>query len=94
MKKISGSLKAAIGVAVLCGGLLSQQAGAVGVIEIDGSSTVYPITEAVAEEYQAAGGARVTVGISGTGGGFKRRGGAACPAPAAAAGAGRACRRA
>jgi len=42
------------------------------VIEIDGSSTVYPITEAVAEEYQAAGGARVTVGISGTGGGFKR----------------------
>ncbi|MBK9466982.1 MAG: PstS family phosphate ABC transporter substrate-binding protein [Gammaproteobacteria bacterium] len=72
MKKISGSLKAAIGVAALCGGFLSQQAGAAGVIEIDGSSTVYPITEAVAEEYQAAGGARVTVGISGTGGGFKR----------------------
>jgi len=46
---------------------------AAAVIEIDGSSTVYPITEAVAEEYQAAlGGARVTVGISGTGGGFKR----------------------
>ena len=42
-------------------------------IEVDGSSTVYPITEAVAEEYQAQlGGARVTVGISGTGGGFKR----------------------
>ena len=72
MKKISGSLKAAIGVAALCGGFLSLQAGAAGVIEIDGSSTVYPITEAVAEEYQAAGGARVTVGISGTGGGFKR----------------------
>ena len=72
MKKITGTLKAAIGVAALCGGFLSQQAGAVGVIEIDGSSTVYPITEAVAEEYQAAGGARVTVGISGTGGGFKR----------------------
>ena len=72
MKKISGSLKAAIGVAALCGGFLSQQAGAASVIEIDGSSTVYPITEAVAEEYQAAGGARVTVGISGTGGGFKR----------------------
>jgi phosphate transport system substrate-binding protein len=72
MKMISGSLKAAIGVAALCGGFLSQQAGAAGVIEIDGSSTVYPITEAVAEEYQASGGARVTVGISGTGGGFKR----------------------
>ncbi|MDC4227304.1 MAG: substrate-binding domain-containing protein [Candidatus Manganitrophus sp.] len=43
-------------------------------IKIDGSSTVYPITEAVAEEFQAAGGAgtQVTVGISGTGGGFKR----------------------
>ena len=72
MKKITGTLKAAIGVAALCGGFLSQQAGAASVIEIDGSSTVYPITEAVAEEYQAAGGARVTVGISGTGGGFKR----------------------
>lgn len=46
---------------------------AAAVIEVDGSSTVYPITEAVAEEYQATmGGARVTVGISGTGGGFKR----------------------
>jgi len=68
MKKISGSLKAAIGIAALCGGFLSQQVGAASVVEIDGSSTVYPITEAVAEEYQAAGGARVTVGISGTGG--------------------------
>lgn len=43
-------------------------------IRIDGSSTVYPITEAVAEEFQKAkkGAARVTVGISGTGGGFKK----------------------
>ena len=57
MKKISGSLKAAIGIAALCGGFLSQQVGAASVVEIDGSSTVYPITEAVAEEYQAAGGA-------------------------------------
>ena len=47
---------------------------AAAVIKVDGSSTVYPITEAVAEEYQASlGGARVTVGIAGTGGGFKRR---------------------
>jgi phosphate transport system substrate-binding protein len=46
---------------------------AANIIEVDGSSTVYPITEAVAEEYQVqVGGARVTVGISGTGGGFKR----------------------
>ncbi len=43
-------------------------------IKIDGSSTVYPITEAVAEEFQKEkkGAVRVTVGISGTGGGFKK----------------------
>jgi len=43
-------------------------------IKIDGSSTVYPITEAVAEEFQTAnkGATQVTVGISGTGGGFKK----------------------
>lgn len=44
-----------------------------GNIEIDGSSTVYPITEAVAEEYnRTQPGVKVTVGVSGTGGGFKR----------------------
>jgi phosphate transport system substrate-binding protein len=44
------------------------------VVQIDGSSTVYPITEAVAEEYQLSqqGKVRVTVGVSGTGGGFKK----------------------
>lgn len=42
------------------------------VVKIDGSSTVYPITEAVAEEFQKASGTKVTVGISGTGGGFKK----------------------
>lgn len=43
------------------------------VIKVDGSSTVFPITEAVAEEYQTAHkGIQVTVGISGTGGGFKK----------------------
>jgi phosphate transport system substrate-binding protein len=44
------------------------------VIKIDGSSTVYPITEAVAEEFQKLkrGAVKVTVGISGTGGGFKK----------------------
>ena len=43
------------------------------VIKIDGSSTVYPITEAVAEEFQKANkGLKVTVGVSGTGGGFKK----------------------
>lgn len=42
------------------------------IIKIDGSSTVYPITEAVAEEFQAAQKIKVTVGESGTGGGFKK----------------------
>lgn len=45
-----------------------------GSIEIDGSSTVFPVTEAVAEEFmlETNRGVRVTVGESGTGGGFKR----------------------
>lgn len=44
------------------------------VIKIDGSSTVFPVTEAIAEEFQneKQGKVHVTVGISGTGGGFKK----------------------
>jgi phosphate transport system substrate-binding protein len=43
------------------------------VVKMDGSSTVFPIAEAVAEEFQRAGHrVRVTVGLSGTGGGFKK----------------------
>jgi len=44
------------------------------IVKIDGSSTVYPVTEAVAEEFQKSkkGSVKVTVGISGTGGGFKK----------------------
>ncbi len=42
------------------------------IIKIDGSSTVYPITEAVAEEFQKTQKIKVTVGESGTGGGFKK----------------------
>lgn len=43
-------------------------------VKVDGSSTVFPITEAVAEDFQKSqkGKVRVTVGISGTGGGFKK----------------------
>ena len=43
-------------------------------ITVDGSSTVFPVSEAIAEEFQAQakGQIRVTVGISGTGGGFKK----------------------
>lgn len=44
------------------------------VVKVDGSSTVYPVTEAVAEEFQKLkkNSVKVTVGISGTGGGFKK----------------------
>ena len=42
------------------------------IIKIDGSSTVYPITEAMAEEFQKSQKVKVTVGESGTGGGFKK----------------------
>ena len=44
-----------------------------GTVEIDGSSTVFPISEAVAEEFNKVHpNVRVNVGVSGTGGGFKR----------------------
>jgi phosphate transport system substrate-binding protein len=48
--------------------------GLSGDINIDGSSTVFPITEAVAEEFGTltGGNVRVTVGVSGTGGGFQK----------------------
>lgn len=41
-------------------------------VTVDGSSTVFPISEAMAEEFQKETGDRVTVGLSGTGGGFKK----------------------
>lgn len=57
-----------------CGGGGDETAGGLsGAVRVDGSSTVFPITEAVGEEFQRAHrGVRVTVGISGTGGGFKK----------------------
>jgi phosphate transport system substrate-binding protein len=59
-----------------CGGeqgRIESESGLSGAVRIDGSSTVFPVTEAVAEEFQIENRAvRVTVGISGTGGGFKK----------------------
>ena len=54
--------------------LFGAQMAQADVVKVDGSSTVYPITEAVAEEFQKAkkNAIKVTVGISGTGGGFKK----------------------
>jgi phosphate transport system substrate-binding protein len=54
--------------------LAIPQAGSQGqLIAIDGSSTVFPITEAMAEEFQIANpGIQITVGVAGTGGGFEK----------------------
>lgn len=54
--------------------LLGMQPAVAQIVKIDGSSTVYPVTEAVAEDFQKAkkNAIKVTVGISGTGGGFKK----------------------
>jgi phosphate transport system substrate-binding protein len=57
-------------VAAGCGGGADSSSG--GVITADGSSTVGPFTTKAAEDWKAAGGSDVTVGISGTGGGFER----------------------
>jgi len=72
MKKILFS--AAVVMTLLsCGNNKKDQAGSA--IAIDGSSTVYPITEAVAEEFRAEHpDVDVTIGVSGTGGGFKKFG--------------------
>lgn len=72
MKKLS-LLFGVTAVVAACGGG-QPDSGLSGSISVDGSSTVYPITEAMAEEFGIAhaGAVRVTVGLSGTGGGFKR----------------------
>ena len=55
------------------GGQTSTSSELAGTVEIDGSSTVFPISEAVAEEFNKIHpSVRVNVGVSGTGGGFKR----------------------
>ena len=73
MKKIFSTLMFVV-VLIVGVGVFNFAWSQVKIIKIDGSSTVYPITEAVAEEFQKAkrGIVKVTVGISGTGGGFKK----------------------
>ena len=70
LKAVGMFAAAAASVALVVPAVKSQDGS---LIKIDGSSTVYPITEAVAEEYQIEkqGETQVTVGVSGTGGGFK-----------------------
>lgn len=69
VRKIT-TLAAAVGALFVSASALAAPS----LVKIDGSSTVFPITEAVAEEFQKAkkGTVQVTVGISGTGGGFKK----------------------
>ncbi len=66
----------ALGVAAAAAGALGAAPTALAdtIIKVDGSSTVFPITEATAEEFQKSKKAKikVTVGVSGTGGGFKK----------------------
>src|SRR5512134_721110 len=59
---------------ILAAALAAAMPAQAQIVKIDGSSTVFPVTEAVAEEFQKSskGKYRVTVGISGTGGGFKK----------------------
>ncbi|MFT7486118.1 MAG: phosphate transport system substrate-binding protein [Candidatus Paceibacteria bacterium] len=76
MKKNIGTV-ALLSLLAACGNSADenvQAAGSLsGTVAIDGSSTVFPITEAVAEEFRKVmPNIRVTVGISGTGGGFKK----------------------
>lgn len=74
MSKVMAILGMAVLVISGCGKPKKQQAeGLLGRVLIDGSSTVFPITEAVAEEFgKVHPRVKVTVGISGTGGGFKK----------------------
>jgi phosphate transport system substrate-binding protein len=71
----SGAAATTVVVAIACGGgsTTSNEAGGTAKVTLDGSSTVFPISEAVAEEFKKAGNdVNVTVGISGTGGGFQK----------------------
>lgn len=72
--KAAGLVLSAAVLLTACGGESREAEGELaGDIQIDGSSTVYPITEAVAEEFRAeAPEVKVTVGVSGTGGGMKK----------------------
>jgi phosphate transport system substrate-binding protein len=67
---LAGALAALVLVAAGCGG--GDDGGGGGVITADGSSTLGPFVTKAAEDFKAAEDVDVTVGISGTGGGFER----------------------
>lgn len=76
VKLVSNRFTAIVSVAAVTAAVVGLSVNAVNsqgaVIKVDGSSTVFPITEKIAESSKKAGGANVTVGIAGTGGGFKK----------------------
>lgn len=72
MKNILLTTAAAL-LLIACGNNKKEEGSSA--ISIDGSSTVYPVTEALAEEYRTvAPDVNVTIGVSGSGGGFKKFG--------------------
>jgi phosphate transport system substrate-binding protein len=73
LMKINFLLIGCIFLAYSCGNKSGSGSELTGKIEIDGSSTVYPIMEAAAEDFRALHPkVRTTIGVSGTGGGFKK----------------------
>lgn len=70
-RKLALGLSASLALSA-CGQADKPKPASNAVLLIDGSSTVYPISEALGEEFQKSSGTRVTVGLSGTGGGFKK----------------------
>ena len=74
MKSWQKVMLPALCIGVMTSGVASRAEAQTASIKIDGSSTVFPISEALAEEFQISkrGKVRVTVGIAGTGGGFKK----------------------
>jgi phosphate transport system substrate-binding protein len=77
-KILGGLILVVLSVGIAGGDHGAVQAKTTALVKIDGSSTVFPITEAIAEEFQKLNrqlsreAVMVTVGISGTGGGFKK----------------------
>ena len=72
-KKIAAILSIAIVAPLILTACGQEATGLEGEIKIDGSSTVFPITEAVAEEFIAINpDMQIPVGVSGSGGGFKK----------------------
>jgi len=74
MKSWQKVMLPALCIGVMAAGVAGRAEAQTASIKIDGSSTVFPISEALAEEFQISkrGKVRVTVGIAGTGGGFKK----------------------